>query len=42
MLAEVGRSLRENADPLRIMEECQKGVRLVGERYDQGPTISPA
>ena len=36
VLAQVRRRLRENDDPLSITEECQKGVRLVGERYAQG------
>ena len=36
VLAEVRRRLGERDDPLAIMEECQKGVRLVGERYAQG------
>ena len=36
VLAEVGRRMADGADPLHIVEECQKGVRLVGERYERG------
>ncbi len=32
----VSRRLAEGEDPLRLLEECQRGVRLVGERYEKG------
>jgi methanogenic corrinoid protein MtbC1 len=32
----VTKRLKEGADPLNIVEECQKGVRIVGERYEKG------
>ncbi|OPY66639.1 MAG: Methionine synthase [Syntrophorhabdaceae bacterium PtaU1.Bin034] len=36
VLSHVTKRLEDDEDPLRIMEECQQGVRLVGERYEQG------
>ncbi len=36
VLSEVRRRIDEGDDLLHIMEECRKGVRLVGERYEQG------
>ncbi len=36
VLAEVRRRIDEGDDLLHIVQECQKGVRLVGERYEQG------
>ena len=36
VLAEVRRRTDEGEDLLHIVKECQKGVRLVGERYEQG------
>jgi methanogenic corrinoid protein MtbC1 len=32
----VEKRLKDGADPLQIVEECQKGVRIVGERYEKG------
>jgi methanogenic corrinoid protein MtbC1 len=32
----VHKRLAGSEDPLLIMEDCQKGLRLVGERYEQG------
>jgi methanogenic corrinoid protein MtbC1 len=32
----VSKQLKEGADPLHIVEECQKGVRIVGEKYEKG------
>lgn len=31
----VQRLLREGYDPLRIIEDCQRAMRVVGERYEQ-------
>jgi methanogenic corrinoid protein MtbC1 len=36
VLAEVRRRASEGDDLLHIVEECRTGVRLVGERYEQG------
>jgi methanogenic corrinoid protein MtbC1 len=36
VLEEVRRRIGEGDDLLTIVEECRKGVRLVGERYEQG------
>ena len=36
VLAEVRRRTGEGDDLLHIVEECRTGVRLVGERYEQG------
>ena len=36
MLEEVRRRIGEGDDLLTIVEECREGVRLVGERYEQG------
>jgi len=36
VLKEVDRRLKEGEDPLSLVEECQKGVRLAGEQYEQG------
>ncbi len=36
VLALVHCRLAAGDDPLRLLEECQKGVRLVGERYEKG------
>jgi methanogenic corrinoid protein MtbC1 len=36
VLAQVKRRLAEGEDPLLLVRECQEGVRLVGERYEQG------
>ncbi len=32
----VGEALAAGEDPLRIMEQCQEGLRLVGKRYEEG------
>lgn len=36
VLALVHARLRQGDDPLAIVEECQEGMRRVGERYEQG------
>lgn len=36
VLAEVKKRLRTGEDPLKLVIECQQGMRRVGERYDQG------
>jgi methanogenic corrinoid protein MtbC1 len=36
VLALVQQRLRNGDDPLLIVEECQEGMRRVGERYEQG------
>ncbi len=36
VLAQVRRRLKEGEDPLRLVEESQQGMRLVGERYEKG------
>ncbi len=36
VLAEVSRRINYGDDLLRIVEECREGVRIVGERYEQG------
>jgi methanogenic corrinoid protein MtbC1 len=36
VLARVRLRLKEGEDPLRLVEECQQGVRQVGERYERG------
>jgi methanogenic corrinoid protein MtbC1 len=35
VLREVERRLKKGEDPLAIVQECQEGMRLVGERYEQ-------
>ncbi|MBC7250227.1 MAG: cobalamin B12-binding domain-containing protein [Anaerolineae bacterium] len=35
VLALVSQQLRQGEDPLRIIEECQEGMRQVGLRYEQ-------
>lgn len=32
----VSRRIAEGEDPFHILSECQRGLRLVGERYEQG------
>lgn len=36
VLNQVARRIKEGDDPLVLVEECRKGIRLVGERYEQG------
>lgn len=36
VLARVQERLNEGDDPLSIVEECQEGMRRVGEQYEQG------
>ena len=36
VLALVQARLRQGDNPLAIVEDCQEGMRLVGERYEQG------
>ncbi len=36
VISQVSKSIKEGTDPLQIVEQCQKGVRLVGERYEKG------
>jgi methanogenic corrinoid protein MtbC1 len=35
VLALVQQRVQENEDPLRIVEDCQEGLRRVGERYER-------
>lgn len=36
VLNQVEKRINEGVDPLLLMEECQKGIRMVGERYEKG------
>jgi methanogenic corrinoid protein MtbC1 len=36
VLATVRQRMAQGDDPLRIIEDCQQGMREVGERYEQG------
>jgi methanogenic corrinoid protein MtbC1 len=35
VLNQVAARIKEGIDPLLLMDECQKGIRMVGERYEK-------
>ncbi len=35
-LKQISRRIKNGDDPLALADECQKGIRMVGERYEKG------
>jgi methanogenic corrinoid protein MtbC1 len=35
-LKQIAHRIKEGDDPLLLVDECQKGIRMVGERYEKG------
>jgi methanogenic corrinoid protein MtbC1 len=35
-LKQITHLIKEGVDPLLLVDECQKGIRMVGERYEKG------